>query len=558
MALSKCLCFISCLLALNVTGQENAAPSIHLVSFFPSSDAVLKMHKIKIVQSAYAEYFEVNSFTNGYDGLQQTPSTAWGSPNILIFSLWDLNTPAGIYSHVDYFAPLTDTGRFGGEGNGYRTIYSYNWNLNTWYNLVNRSWKSHDSLHIAMFINDLSTGSWLHSATLSIPDPGTYLNAYNDAFMENWEGRVAAYDGSFIRAAYFKDAWNLNIAGTWEKNTYATFSANNSAGDVTRDGIYHNSFNAYFDNTEDAYYMQHGGTTSPSPAFGSGRTLSLPAQANQGSAPALTLGAITSVSASNAGGNTTVSWTIDGSKSPQLSAKVEILNSSNNVVSIFEDTMPQRRSVIINSTLPAGSYTSRVTVRDIFNQQTLPVTSSFIVSGPLPLHLLSFDGNQNNHQVELTWTTNNEISTSHFDIEKSSDGGVSFINIGKVMANGNSNTARLYRFTDVKTNNIDRVYYRLRITDLDGNYNYSKVVSFDLSGPERYTISPNPSTGLLHVEGKNLRQISICDQTGTMILRQRISGSQLVLNLSDRPRGAYIVKVMTSDGTVHTSKLILN
>jgi hypothetical protein len=68
MTLHKCLLIGLCLLTIDLTAQENAAPSIHLVSYFPSSDVILKMDKIKIVQSGYAEYLEINSFTNGYDG----------------------------------------------------------------------------------------------------------------------------------------------------------------------------------------------------------------------------------------------------------------------------------------------------------------------------------------------------------------------------------------------------------------------------------------------------------------------------------------------------------
>jgi hypothetical protein len=64
--------------ALTVCGQENAAPSMHLTYYFPSADAVLKMQKIKIVQSANASYFEVNWFTAGYTGLQQTPDASFG------------------------------------------------------------------------------------------------------------------------------------------------------------------------------------------------------------------------------------------------------------------------------------------------------------------------------------------------------------------------------------------------------------------------------------------------------------------------------------------------
>ena len=555
MTLNKCLVIGLCLLTIELSAQENAAPSIHLASYFPSTDAILKMHKIKIVQSADAEYFEVNYFTNGYDGLQQTPSNAWGAHNILIFSLWDVNTPLGIYSHVDYFDPLTDTARFGGEGNGYRTIYPYNWTLNTWYNLVNRSWKSHDSLHIGMFINDLSTGSWLHSATLSIPAPVKYLDGYNDSFLENWDGTNAAWDGRFIRAAYFKDAWNINLSGEWEKNIYASFSANDSHADTVRNGIYNDSYNAYYDPTEDAYYLQHGGNTTPSAAFNGGRTLELPLQTNQGSAPVLTVGTLTGVSASNASGQTSISWTVDPSKSPQLSAKVEILDALNTVVASFIDTMPQRRTLVLNNALPQGTYSARVTIRDIFSQLSSSMTSSFIVSGPLPLHLKSFKGKENAGSVELSWVTDNEVNTSHFIVQRSLDG-VNFMDVGKVNAKGNTGSTNTYSFTE-PSGNLDRVFYRLSMIDIDNRNTFSDVVSLSIASAKSFIISPNPSNGVFQIEGKGIKHIDIYNQGGVRVFNQDISEYRTTFNLFNHPKGSYLIRLFTVDGKVYGSKLLL-
>ena len=372
---------IACALPCPVIAQENAAPSMHLSYYFPSADAVLKMQKIKIVQSAYASYFEVNWFTNGYAGLQQTPDTRYGKSNILISSLWDPNTSGGIYSHVDYNDPTTVKSRFGGEGDGWKTINPYNWKLNNWYNLVQRAWKSKGTLFIATFINDLTTNKWFHTATISIPWPQKYLNSYNDAFLENWDGTNSAWNGSFIRKAYFKDCWNLNTGRSWEKNTRAVCSVNNSEADIRRNGIYHSAFNAWFDATEDAYCMQHGGNTTPSADFNGGRSLNLPAQTNQGRTPTLTTGTITSLTATYDSGIEEVSWTVDNLKSPQLSAKLEIINSLGTVILTLHDTIPQRRDFTIDSELIPGEYSARLTIRDIFNQLSVPVTANFSTTG---------------------------------------------------------------------------------------------------------------------------------------------------------------------------------
>ena len=387
-------------------GQENAAPSMHLSYYFPSSDALLKMQKIKIVQSAYASYFEVNWFTNGYAGLQQTPDTRYGKSNILISSLWDPNTAAGIYSYVDYNDPTTVKSRFGGEGDGWKTINPYDWKLNNWYNLVQRAWKSDGILFIATFINDLSTGKWFHSATISIPYPQKYLNSYNDAFLENWDGTNSAWNGSFIRKAFFKDCWNLNTGRSWEKNTRAVCSVNNSDADIRRNGIYHNAFNAWFDATEDAYCMQHGGNTTPSTAFAGGRTLNLPAQTNQGRLPVLTIASVTSVTASRNSGTIKINWVIDALRSPQLSAKMEILNTQGSVVLTMQDTMPQRRDFSLDSELTPGNYSARITVRDIFNQLSDPLTADFTVTGITDIKL---------PESELTVYPNPASQTLHFN-----------------------------------------------------------------------------------------------------------------------------------------------
>jgi hypothetical protein len=349
---------------------ENAAPSEHLYFSFPS-DAILKLHKIKITQSANAEYFSVHNYSGGYAGLQQTPDNSFGTPNILISSLWDPNTAGGIFSEVAYADPATVTSRFGGEGDGYKTINPYQWALNTWYNIALRAWKLNEKLYIGTFIQNQTTGIWFHTSTLAVPDRTTFLGSGNDAFLENWTGSDPAYDGRFIRKAFFKDCWNLSTTNTWEKHTSRSFSAN--AGDEGRNGIYDRAFNSGYDATEDAYFMEHGGTVQPSAGFGTGRTLALPAQTNQGSAPVLTIAQVQSATAISSGNTVTVNWTNNQTKSPQFSSKVELLDPSGAVVSTVNEVLPQKRSATITSTLGTGTYSVRITITDIFNQNSTPL-----------------------------------------------------------------------------------------------------------------------------------------------------------------------------------------
>ncbi|MBB6499986.1 DUF3472 domain-containing protein [Pedobacter cryoconitis] len=350
---------------------ENAAPSQHLFFTFPS-DAILKMQKVKITKSANTEYFSVNNFAGGYNGLQQTPDKSFGTPNILIASLWDPNTAGKIYARVAYTGAGTVSSRFGGEGDGYKTINPYKWVLNTWYNIAIRSWKLNGELFVGTFIQNLSSGTWFHTSTLAIPERTQFLGSGNDAFLENWDGTNPANDGRFERKAFFKDCWNLNTSNVWQKHSSRSFSAN--ANDAGRNGIYDRSFNAGYDATEDAYFMEHGGNVTPSAAFGTGRTLSLPDQTNQGSQPVLTVGSVYGVTAKYSGGSVVVNWNVTANLSPQFSSKVEILNASGTVIQTVNEVLPEKRKATITTTLGAGINTARVTITDIFNGVSAPVT----------------------------------------------------------------------------------------------------------------------------------------------------------------------------------------
>lgn len=356
--------------------SSNAAPSQHLVFSFPA-DASLKMMKVKITQTAYTSYFSVFNWSGGYAGLQHTPDSSSGSSRILIASQWDPNTAEGVFARQAYLGAGTIYSRFGGEGDGAKTINPYNWTLNTWYNFVIRAWKLNGELFIGTFVQNLSTNQWFHTSTLAIPTRTTFLGAGSGAFLENWHGSDPRFDGRFVRKAWFKDCWNRTDAGVWQKSSSRYFSCN--ANDAYRNGIYDLAYNAGFDSGEDAYFMEHGGNVTPSAAFNGGRTLNLPDQTNQAATPTLTTGEVSTVTASYNAGAVTVNWANNNTRSPQFSSTVEILNSTNTVTGSSTETLPQKRSAVITGSLSAGTYTARVTITDIFGGVSAAKTTTFTV-----------------------------------------------------------------------------------------------------------------------------------------------------------------------------------
>lgn len=94
----------------------------------------------------------------------------------------------------------------------------------------------------------------------------------------------------------------------------------------------------------------------------------------------------------------------------------------------------------------------------------------FGAAAPLPISLISFQGEKNSSYNDLKWITASEKNNDYFSIEKTIDG-VNFDNIGNVKGAGNSIYSNSYNLID---NNIESIlnYYRLVQTDFDGNKTY--------------------------------------------------------------------------------------
>jgi trimeric autotransporter adhesin len=126
---------------------------------------------------------------------------------------------------------------------------------------------------------------------------------------------------------------------------------------------------------------------------------------------------------------------------------------------------------------------------------TISVTgfSGFFVktqSAVLPVELLSFEGKNTEGGNLLIWTTAEEKNTLNFDIERSKDGRV-FEKIGVVKAKGSNAT---YDYLDTKFLSGSN-YYRLKINDLDGKFDFSKVINLENTTSKKgIKVYPNPAS----------------------------------------------------------------
>lgn len=153
----------------------------------------------------------------------------------------------------------------------------------------------------------------------------------------------------------------------------------------------------------------------------------------------------------------------------------------------------------------------------------------------------------------LEWKTAQEQNADKFIIERSGTGN-SFQTIGAVTATGNTSSGSRYSFTDDKP--LDNVnYYRLKQTDRDGKFSYSKVVTLNFKRATFITLSPNPAQDNLTVKlpaGQDVKAITIVDASGRRIRQEAaFSGSAINVSVRGLSKGIYMLRVEGGQRTYH-------
>jgi hypothetical protein len=93
----------------------------------------------------------------------------------------------------------------------------------------------------------------------------------------------------------------------------------------------------------------------------------------------------------------------------------------------------------------------------------------------LPVNFGNVEVTHNFDRNELTFTTLSEKNNAYFTIQRSANG-IDFTSIGNINGQLNTSTLKTYSFTDYQP--IQGVnYYRIKQTDVDEKYEYSKTVS---------------------------------------------------------------------------------
>lgn len=204
----------------------------------------------------------------------------------------------------------------------------------------------------------------------------------------------------------------------------------------------------------------------------------------------------------------------------------------------------------LDSSQTATIVSSRIGGTETCTEST---DQALVVNSALPVTLTDFKGLKNDKAIVLSWTTSTEINFSHFEIERSSDG-ISFEKIGTKAGTGYLSGPNYYSYTDHSPfagNN----FYRLKMVDVDGKKEYSKVIVLKSSGSSVVinSIRPNPFVNEIRISAvfayKTDIRVLFTDAAGRTLRMQSFAGLEglneiKMTDLGTLPSGTYMVSVV--------------
>jgi|ERR1700722_7037843 len=191
------------------------------------------------------------------------------------------------------------------------------------------------------------------------------------------------------------------------------------------------------------------------------------------------------------------------------------------------------------------------------------VFTAFGTASPLPVVLGSFSASlTTDNAVLVAWTTEQEVNSSYFSVERSSNGS-DFTDVGTVSAKGNSAIASTYSFTDNSAQNGVN-YYRLKMVDLDGSYVYSQVSVVNSEVVQNVKVFPNPASNYIYITlGGSVptSSVRLIDLNGKILQEQRLNSTTLnntiSMPVSNYAHGIYILQAIKADGTKWNTKVTI-
>lgn len=256
---------------------------------------------------------------------------------------------------------------------------------------------------------------------------------------------------------------------------------------------------------------------------------------------------------------------------PSLNSKVGSFNLELNTVETGY-TIPatgviicRLRFNIINSNLTSGLVwyynggTAQTVVFD--DDETLQLCSvttdmnclvslNVPLSEVLPLHLTRFEAQPLQNTIALLWASQQETNFKGYSLERSVNGSSDFKEITFVPGKGGQGTSS-YAYDDQQVSANLQYYYRLKMVDLDGKFQYSPIRTARLSGAGKtIDLYPNPVQDKLYILWNEVVPVTtrIYNLEGQLVQEFTNKSAFDFIDVASLPTGTYLLVVQTEQG----------
>ena len=143
---------------------------------------------------------------------------------------------------------------------------------------------------------------------------------------------------------------------------------------------------------------------------------------------------------------------------------------------------------------------------------------------PARVEMTDFFAGSGNGVIELTWRIAWEPNLKRYEIEYSKDN-ITWQQVGIVNA-GTYLNGRAYTFRHTPVNARDRIFYRLRMVDKSGRYDYTPVISLQVAGNTANYVFPTiVNAGMVSLYlNEAFETVQVVDMEGRVLQAQNING----------------------------------
>jgi hypothetical protein len=227
-----------------------AARSVHL--HWSAPEGTEFYNEMTVERSTPGTYFMACGFGHGYFGMQELAGKNnragdnGKTDKVVIFSIWDTRQGDNAKAvpeeqRVELLAKGDDvrTGRFGGEGTGGQSFYTYPWKIGETCRFDVQAKVEGDKTAYTAYFYRNDTKQWQLMATFRTAAGGKALNGYY-SFVEDF--RRDGKSATERREARYGNGWVKALDGGWVSLSKARFTGDRTPSDNVDAGLVGNLF----------------------------------------------------------------------------------------------------------------------------------------------------------------------------------------------------------------------------------------------------------------------------------------------------------------------------